>query len=101
MAKNSFAVDVTFKTCPEKSNKIIILDRENLLNFFKIYPAFIRWILKNIPLFTSCVPRDLNLDTKPHYGKRKNIISQRRSFDLRLGEVIYKWDLQCRPNIVF
>ena len=32
MAKNSFAVDVTFKTCPEKSNKIIILDRENLLN---------------------------------------------------------------------
>ena len=34
MAKNSFAVDVTFKICPEKSNKIFILDRENLLNFF-------------------------------------------------------------------
>ena len=32
MAKNSFAADVTFKTCPQKSNKIIILDRENLLN---------------------------------------------------------------------
>ena len=32
MAKISFAVDATFKTCPEKSNKIIILDRENLLN---------------------------------------------------------------------
>ena len=31
MAKNSFVADVTFKTCPQKSNKIIILDRENLL----------------------------------------------------------------------
>ena len=32
MAKNSFAADVTFKTCPQKSNKIILFDRENLLN---------------------------------------------------------------------
>ena len=32
MAKNSFAADVTFKTCSQKSKKIIILDRENLLN---------------------------------------------------------------------
>ena len=33
MIKNSFAADVTFKTYPQKSNKIIILDRENLLNW--------------------------------------------------------------------
>ena len=32
MAKNSFAADVTFKTCSRKSKKIIVLDRENLLN---------------------------------------------------------------------
>ena len=32
MAKNSFAADGTFKTWPQKANKIIILDRENLLN---------------------------------------------------------------------
>ena len=32
MAKNSFAADVTFKTCSQKSKKIIFLDRENLLN---------------------------------------------------------------------
>ena len=32
MAKNSFAADVTFKTCSQKSNNIIILDREDLLN---------------------------------------------------------------------
>ena len=53
MAKNSFAADVTFKTCPQKSNKIIILDREKLL---KVCPAFIRKILlKSISLLTSCV----------------------------------------------
>ena len=33
MAKYSFAANVTFKTCPQKSNKIIILDRQNLLNY--------------------------------------------------------------------
>ena len=32
MAKSSFVADAIFKTCPQKSNKIIILDRENLLN---------------------------------------------------------------------
>ena len=32
MAKNSFEADVTFKTCPQKSNKIILFDRENMLN---------------------------------------------------------------------
>ena len=32
MAKNSFAADVTLKICPQKSNKIIILDSGNLLN---------------------------------------------------------------------
>ena len=32
MAKNSFEAAVTFKTCPQKSSKIIILDGENLLN---------------------------------------------------------------------
>ena len=32
MAKNNFAADVNFKTCPQKSNKIIVLDRENLLH---------------------------------------------------------------------
>ena len=32
MAKNSFAADVSFKTYPRKYSKIIILDRENLLN---------------------------------------------------------------------
>ena len=32
MAKISFAVDVIFKTCSQKSNKINILDRENFLN---------------------------------------------------------------------
>ena len=32
MAKNSFAADVTFKARSQKSSKIIILDRENLLN---------------------------------------------------------------------
>ena len=34
MAKNSFAADVIFKTCPQKSNKIIILDREKA-RFYK------------------------------------------------------------------
>ena len=33
MAKSTFAADVTFKTCPQKSNKIIIFDREHSLNF--------------------------------------------------------------------
>ena len=58
MAKNSFATDVTFKTCPQKSNKIIILDRENkkFVKLLKICPDFIRKILlKSIPLLTSCV----------------------------------------------
>ena len=32
MAKDSFAAGVTFKTCSQKSNKIIIFDRENFLN---------------------------------------------------------------------
>ena len=32
MAKNSFATDVSFKTFPQRSGKIIIMDRENLLN---------------------------------------------------------------------
>ena len=32
MAKNSFEANVTFKTCPQKSNKVIILERENLSN---------------------------------------------------------------------
>ena len=33
MAKKTFAADLTFKTYHQKSNKIINLDRENLLNW--------------------------------------------------------------------
>ena len=56
MAKKTFAADVTFKTCPQKSNKIIIFDREHFLNFQRYVLNFLRKILlKSIPLITSSI----------------------------------------------
>ena len=63
MAKNSFAADVTFKTCPQKSNKIIVFGYIKFVKLLKECPAFTRKILlKSITRFTSCV--SLRLKTK-------------------------------------
>ena len=55
MAKNSFAADITIKTCPQKSSSLLFWIERNIVKQLKVCPAFIKK-QKKILFLTSFRP---------------------------------------------